>query len=156
MLLAWMWSLFATDSEWRYPVILFFFGLVLVMFEMNFIVKVFAFGECRLCILAGNISPIDVITHVPILCEEAEIPYIYVTSKEVSVLCIYIFLVIFYRLFCLVTFLVLSSCIQDRLNIQKLLCCKFNLTKQSFTWFNPSLSDIFFLLLLNLYFIGFS
>ncbi|KAG6494303.1 hypothetical protein ZIOFF_049327 [Zingiber officinale] len=36
----------------------------------------------RLCIIAGNISPIDVITHVPILLEEADIPYIYVPSKE--------------------------------------------------------------------------
>ena len=34
--------------------------------------------------IAGNISPIDVITHVPILCEEANVPYIYVPSKEVS------------------------------------------------------------------------
>jgi H/ACA ribonucleoprotein complex subunit 2 len=40
------------------------------------------FGLCRLCVIAGNISPIDVITHVPILCEEANIPYIYVPSKE--------------------------------------------------------------------------
>lgn len=40
--------------------------------------------ECRVCVIAGNITPIDVITHVPILCEEAEIPYVYVTSKEVS------------------------------------------------------------------------
>ncbi|KAK9118696.1 hypothetical protein Scep_016789 [Stephania cephalantha] len=38
--------------------------------------------NCRLCIIAGNISPIDVITHVPILCEEADIPYVYVPSKE--------------------------------------------------------------------------
>lgn len=38
----------------------------------------------RLCVIAGNISPIDVITHVPILCEESDIPYIYVPSKEVS------------------------------------------------------------------------
>ncbi|KAF8407923.1 hypothetical protein HHK36_007061 [Tetracentron sinense] len=36
----------------------------------------------RLCIIAGNISPIDVITHVPVLCEEADIPYVYVPSKE--------------------------------------------------------------------------
>ncbi|KAK8949974.1 H/ACA ribonucleoprotein complex subunit 2-like protein [Platanthera guangdongensis] len=35
-----------------------------------------------LCVIAGNISPIDVITHVPILCEESDIPYIYVPSKE--------------------------------------------------------------------------
>ena len=42
--------------------------------------------SCRICIIAGNISPIDVITHVPILCEEANIPYVYVTSKEASCL----------------------------------------------------------------------
>ncbi|XP_042390466.1 H/ACA ribonucleoprotein complex subunit 2-like protein [Zingiber officinale] len=36
----------------------------------------------RLCVIAGNISPMDVITHVPILLEEADIPYIYVPSKE--------------------------------------------------------------------------
>jgi H/ACA ribonucleoprotein complex subunit 2 len=39
--------------------------------------------SCRLVIIAGDISPIDVITHVPILCEDANIPYIYVPSKEV-------------------------------------------------------------------------
>jgi hypothetical protein len=33
-------------------------------------------------VIAGDISPIDVITHVPILCEEAGVPYIYVHSKE--------------------------------------------------------------------------
>lgn len=38
---------------------------------------------CRLVVIAGDISPIDVITHVPILCEDADIPYIYVPSKEV-------------------------------------------------------------------------
>jgi ribosomal protein L7Ae-like RNA K-turn-binding protein len=41
------------------------------------------FSLSRLCVIAGNISPIDVITHVPILCEEANIPYVYVPSKEV-------------------------------------------------------------------------
>lgn len=40
---------------------------------------------CRICILAGDISPIDVITHIPILCEDNDIPYIYVPSKEVCV-----------------------------------------------------------------------
>lgn len=35
-----------------------------------------------LMVLAGNITPIDVITHVPILCEEAGIPYIFVPRKE--------------------------------------------------------------------------
>lgn len=34
------------------------------------------------CVIAGDISPIDVITHVPILCEDADVPYCYVHSKE--------------------------------------------------------------------------
>ena len=42
------------------------------------------FVGVRLCVIAGDISPIDVITHVPVLCEESEIPYVYVPSKEVS------------------------------------------------------------------------
>ena len=33
-------------------------------------------------VIAGNITPIDVITHLPVLCEESEIPYIYVPHKE--------------------------------------------------------------------------
>ena len=32
---------------------------------------------------AGDISPIDVITHMPLLCEEGKVPYVYVPSKEV-------------------------------------------------------------------------
>ncbi|XP_042431361.1 H/ACA ribonucleoprotein complex subunit 2-like protein [Zingiber officinale] len=46
------------------------------------VVKSVRRGQKGLCIIAGNISPIDVITHVPILLEEADIPYIYVPSKE--------------------------------------------------------------------------
>mmetsp|Transcript_2930 Transcript_2930/g.4940 ORF Transcript_2930/g.4940 Transcript_2930/m.4940 type:complete len:152 (-) Transcript_2930:676-1131(-) len=34
------------------------------------------------CVIAGNISPIDVISHLPVLCETHNIPYIYVPSKE--------------------------------------------------------------------------
>lgn len=37
----------------------------------------------RIIILAGDISPIDVITHVPVLCEDHNVPYVYVPSKEV-------------------------------------------------------------------------
>ena len=43
-------------------------------------------GLRRLCIIAGDISPIDVITHLPILCEDKDIPYVYVPSKEVSLM----------------------------------------------------------------------
>lgn len=37
---------------------------------------------CSVAVIAGDISPIDVITHVPVLCEEANIPYVFVPSKE--------------------------------------------------------------------------
>ncbi|OVA12764.1 Ribosomal protein L7Ae/L30e/S12e/Gadd45 [Macleaya cordata] len=46
------------------------------------VVKSIRRGTKGLCVIAGNISPIDVITRVPILCEEADIPYVYVPSKE--------------------------------------------------------------------------
>ncbi|XP_042011761.1 H/ACA ribonucleoprotein complex subunit 2-like protein [Salvia splendens] len=46
------------------------------------VVKSIRRGNKGICVIAGNISPIDVITHVPILCEEADIPYVYVPSKE--------------------------------------------------------------------------
>eukprot|EP01137_Pigoraptor_chileana_P001881 Opistho-2@40058 len=46
------------------------------------VVKALRKGEKGLVVIAGDISPIDVITHVPILCEEAAIPYVYVPSKE--------------------------------------------------------------------------
>ncbi|XP_066378219.1 H/ACA ribonucleoprotein complex subunit 2-like protein [Miscanthus floridulus] len=46
------------------------------------VVKSIRRGNKGLCVIAGNISPIDVITHLPIVCEEANIPYVYVPSKE--------------------------------------------------------------------------
>ena len=32
-------------------------------------------------VLAADISPMDVISHIPILCEDHNIPYIFVTSR---------------------------------------------------------------------------
>jgi H/ACA ribonucleoprotein complex subunit 2 len=32
-------------------------------------------------VLAGDISPIDVISHIPVMCEDAALPYVFVTSK---------------------------------------------------------------------------
>merc|ERR1712100_793593 len=46
------------------------------------VVKAVRKNEKGLFIIAGDISPIDVITHLPILCEEAGIPYIYVPTKQ--------------------------------------------------------------------------
>ncbi|KAI0307324.1 RNA-binding protein [Multifurca ochricompacta] len=39
-------------------------------------------GEKGLLILAADITPIDIISHLPILSEEAQIPYIFIPSKE--------------------------------------------------------------------------
>jgi H/ACA ribonucleoprotein complex subunit 2 len=33
-------------------------------------------------VLAGDISPIDVLSHVPVLCEESNIPYVFVRSRS--------------------------------------------------------------------------
>ncbi|KAJ3387343.1 snoRNA-binding protein [Entophlyctis sp. JEL0112] len=33
-------------------------------------------------VLAGDISPIDVISHIPVLCEEHSVPYVYTPSKQ--------------------------------------------------------------------------
>jgi H/ACA ribonucleoprotein complex subunit 2 len=45
------------------------------------VVKGLRKGERGLAILAGDIYPIDVISHLPVLLEEANIPYLYVPSK---------------------------------------------------------------------------
>lgn len=36
----------------------------------------------RLVVLAGDISPLDILSHIPVLCEETDNPYIFVTSKD--------------------------------------------------------------------------
>ena len=35
-----------------------------------------------ICVLACDVSPVDVISHIPILCEKNNIPYIYVNNKH--------------------------------------------------------------------------
>ena len=45
------------------------------------VVKGLRKGNKGLCVIAGDISPIDVISHLPVLCEEADVPYIFVPSK---------------------------------------------------------------------------
>ncbi|KAI0284936.1 50S ribosomal protein L30e-like protein [Russula aff. rugulosa BPL654] len=39
-------------------------------------------GEKGLLVLAADITPIDIISHLPVLSEEAQIPYIFIASKE--------------------------------------------------------------------------
>lgn len=46
------------------------------------VVKGLRKGEKGLCIIAGDIFPIDVISHLPVLLEESGCPYLYVPSKQ--------------------------------------------------------------------------
>jgi len=45
------------------------------------VVKALRKGSKGFCIIAGDISPIDVVVHLPIMCEDRRIPYFYVPSK---------------------------------------------------------------------------
>lgn len=38
-------------------------------------------GEKGFVVIAGDVSPIDVISHIPIVCEDNKIPYAYVPSR---------------------------------------------------------------------------
>uniref|UniRef100_A0A6U3Z8L3 H/ACA ribonucleoprotein complex subunit 2 n=1 Tax=Ditylum brightwellii TaxID=49249 RepID=A0A6U3Z8L3_9STRA len=46
------------------------------------VVKGLRKGDKGLAILAGDIFPIDVISHLPILLEENNVPYLFVPSKQ--------------------------------------------------------------------------
>ncbi|RIB04543.1 50S ribosomal protein L30e-like protein [Gigaspora rosea] len=45
------------------------------------VVKALKKGHKGLVVIAGDISPIDIITHIPILCEDSSVPYIYIPSR---------------------------------------------------------------------------
>merc|ERR1711934_994992 len=46
------------------------------------VVKAVRKGTKGVCVIAGNISPMDVISHLPVLCEDNDVPYVYVRAKE--------------------------------------------------------------------------
>ncbi|SCU86957.1 LAME_0D08240g1_1 [Lachancea meyersii CBS 8951] len=46
------------------------------------VVKALRKGEKGLVVIAGDISPPDVISHIPVLCEDQTVPYIFVPSKQ--------------------------------------------------------------------------
>jgi len=39
-------------------------------------------GQAKLVVMAEDVSPEEILVHMPILCEEKNIPYTYVPSKE--------------------------------------------------------------------------
>lgn len=45
------------------------------------VVKAIKKGAKGIVILAADVSPVDVISHIPVMCEDARIPYIYVRSR---------------------------------------------------------------------------
>ena len=57
-------------------------GAKLIRRGVKEVVKALKKGEQGLSIIAGDISPVEVICHVPILCEEKNVAYVYVPSKE--------------------------------------------------------------------------
>lgn len=46
------------------------------------VVKALRKGDKGVVIIAGDISPGDVISHIPVLCEDSHVPYVFVPSKE--------------------------------------------------------------------------
>lgn len=46
------------------------------------VVKALRKGEKGLVVIAGDISPPDVISHLPVLCEDSSVPYVFIPSKE--------------------------------------------------------------------------
>jgi len=45
------------------------------------VIKFVKKGNKGVCVLAGDVDPIDVISHMPVFLEDNNIPYVYVPSK---------------------------------------------------------------------------
>lgn len=39
-------------------------------------------GERGLVVFAGDVSPVEVISHLPVVCEESDLPYCYTPSRQ--------------------------------------------------------------------------
>jgi len=46
------------------------------------VVKAIRKGQRGITVIAGDVSPIDVLSHIPVFCEENDIPYMFVPSKQ--------------------------------------------------------------------------
>lgn len=49
---------------------------------MNEVTKSIERGNAKLVIMAEDVNPPEILFHVPLLCEEKNIPYAYLTKKE--------------------------------------------------------------------------
>lgn len=48
----------------------------------NEVTKVIERGEAKLVVIAEDVQPPEVVLHIPLLCEEKGIPYLYVQKKD--------------------------------------------------------------------------
>jgi len=48
----------------------------------NEVTKAIERGSAELVLIAEDVEPEEIVAHIPLLCEEKKIPYIYVPSKE--------------------------------------------------------------------------
>ncbi|MCL5681446.1 MAG: 50S ribosomal protein L7Ae [Candidatus Thermoplasmatota archaeon] len=48
----------------------------------NEVTKVIERGEAKIVILAEDVQPPEVVLHIPLLCDEKGIPYLYVQKKD--------------------------------------------------------------------------
>lgn len=48
----------------------------------NEVTKAIERGQAKLVVIAMNVDPEEIVMHLPPLCEEKKIPYIYVKNKE--------------------------------------------------------------------------
>ena len=39
-------------------------------------------GEAKLVVMAEDVDPVEILVHIPMLCEEKRIPYLYVPKKQ--------------------------------------------------------------------------
>ena len=49
---------------------------------VNEVTKVVERGQAKLVIIAKDVNPPEIVMHLPVLCEEKEISFIYVSSRE--------------------------------------------------------------------------
>lgn len=49
---------------------------------VNEVTKIIERGQGKLVLIAKDVNPPEIIMHLPVLCEEKEIPYVYVSSRE--------------------------------------------------------------------------
>jgi len=49
---------------------------------MNETTKAIERGIAQLVVIAGDVEPAEIVMHLPILCDEKKIPYVFVPSKQ--------------------------------------------------------------------------